>query len=221
MDAALDEASGRLPRRARCPVGAGRGAGRRDLGARAANPGKCARDDRPTAHAEMLAIRAACPGAGGPRAGWTRLRSVGKVTLEPARPPARGRSRRPRTPSVAVLYIIRRGPIPKSGAGVAQGPRVFDPSAGALDPEVYGGYRPRPRRRRFSRRFFAARRLRRTLRRVSAFGLRHDRGGTACRGCSPTNDPRLSRMGCPSRRGGLCPRRVPRLPPGVLFAKMK
>jgi cytidine deaminase len=82
----------------------------------------------PTAHAEMLAIRAACAALGSERLTGCDL----WVTLEPC-PACAG--------AIAAARIARLyygAPDPKSG-GVAQGPRVFEHPQAHHRPEVYGG----------------------------------------------------------------------------------
>jgi cytidine deaminase len=82
----------------------------------------------PTAHAEMLAIRAACAALGSERLMGCDL----WVTLEPC-PACAG--------SIAAARLSRLyygASDPKSG-GVAQGPRVFDHPQAHWTPEVYGG----------------------------------------------------------------------------------
>ena len=82
----------------------------------------------PTAHAEMLAIRAACAALGSERLTGCDL----YVTLEPC-PSCAGAISAAR---IARLYYGAADP--KSG-GVAQGPRVFDHAQAHHKPEVYGG----------------------------------------------------------------------------------
>ena len=82
----------------------------------------------PTAHAEMLAIRAACAALGSERLTGCDL----YVTLEPC-PACAGAISAAR---IARLYYGAADP--KSG-GVAQGPRVFDHPQAHHKPEVYGG----------------------------------------------------------------------------------
>lgn len=82
----------------------------------------------PTAHAEMLAIRAACAALGSERLTGCDL----YVTLEPC-PACAGVIAAAR---LARLYYGASDP--KSG-GVAQGPRVFDHSQAHHRPEIYGG----------------------------------------------------------------------------------
>lgn len=82
----------------------------------------------PTAHAEMLAIRAACAALGSGRLTGCDL----WVTLEPC-PACAGAIAAAR---LSRLYYAASDP--KSG-GVAQGPRVFDHPQAHWAPEVYGG----------------------------------------------------------------------------------
>jgi len=82
----------------------------------------------PTAHAEMLAIRAACVVLGSERLTGCDL----WVTLEPC-PACAGAIAAAR---IARLYYGASDP--KSG-GVAQGPRVFDHPQAHHTPEIYGG----------------------------------------------------------------------------------
>ncbi|MCU4652587.1 nucleoside deaminase [Roseibacterium sp. SDUM158016] len=82
----------------------------------------------PTAHAEMLAIRAACAALGTERLTGCDL----WVTLEPC-PACAG--------AIAAARLSRLyygAGDPKSG-GVAHGPRVFDHPQAHWSPEVYGG----------------------------------------------------------------------------------
>ncbi len=82
----------------------------------------------PTAHAEMLAIRAACTALGQERLNGCDL----WVTLEPC-PACAG--------AIAAARLDRLyygASDPKSG-GVAQGPRVFDHPQAHSKPEIYGG----------------------------------------------------------------------------------
>jgi cytidine deaminase len=82
----------------------------------------------PTAHAEMLAIRAACKALGRERLTGCDL----WVTLEPC-PACAG--------AIAAARLSRLyygAADPKSG-GVAQGPRVFDHPQAHWTPEIYGG----------------------------------------------------------------------------------
>ncbi|MEM9319268.1 MAG: nucleoside deaminase [Pseudomonadota bacterium] len=82
----------------------------------------------PTAHAELLAIRAACRDLGSERLPGCDL----WVTLEPC-PACAGAIAAAR---IARLYYGASDP--KSG-GVAQGPRVFDHPQAHHKPEVYEG----------------------------------------------------------------------------------
>ncbi len=82
----------------------------------------------PTAHPEMLAIRAACATLGSERLTGCDL----YVTLEPC-PACAGVISAAR---IARLYYGASDP--KSG-GVAQGPRVFDHPQAHHKPEIYGG----------------------------------------------------------------------------------
>ncbi len=82
----------------------------------------------PTAHAEMLAIRAAAAALGSERLTGCDL----YVTLEPC-PACAGAIAAAR---IARLYYGAADP--KSG-GVAHGPRVFDHPQAHHTPEVYGG----------------------------------------------------------------------------------
>jgi cytidine deaminase len=82
----------------------------------------------PTAHAEMLAIRAACAALGSERLTGCDL----WVTLEPC-PACAG--------AIAAARLSRLyygAADPKSG-GVAHGPRIFDHPQAHWTPEVYGG----------------------------------------------------------------------------------
>jgi cytidine deaminase len=126
MDAALDEARAAAAR-GEVPVGAvvvrdGR------IIARAGNRMRERTD--PTAHAEMLAIRAACAALGTERLGDCEL----WVTLEPC-PACAGAIAAAR---IARLYYA--APDPKSG-GIAQGPRVFEHPQAHHRPEIYAGLR--------------------------------------------------------------------------------
>ncbi len=82
----------------------------------------------PTAHAEMLAIRAAAAAAGAPRLPGCDL----YVTLEPC----------PMCAAAISLARIRRlyfGAADPKGGGVEHGPRIFDHDTCHHRPEVYGG----------------------------------------------------------------------------------
>jgi len=103
------------------------------------------RDD-PTAHAEMLAIRAACAALGAERLAGLDL----YVTLEPC----------PMCAGAIAAARLRRlyygAADPKSG-GVAQGPRVFSHPTCHHVPEIYDGIRG-AEAAALLRAFFAARR---------------------------------------------------------------
>lgn len=126
MDAALAEARAAFAR-AETPVGAvivERGADR--VIASAGNRTRELHD--PTAHAEMLAIRAACSAVGSERLAGFDL----YVTLEPCAMCAA---------AIAAARISRLcygAPDPKSG-GVEHGARVFAHPQAHHKPEVYGG----------------------------------------------------------------------------------
>jgi len=124
MDLALDEARGAAAA-AEVPVGC---VIVRDgsVVARAGN--RTLRDRDPTAHAEMLAIRAAAAKLGAPRLVECDL----YVTLEPC----------PMCAQAISFARIRRlywgAPDPKSG-GVEHGPRIFDQPTCHHRPELYPG----------------------------------------------------------------------------------
>jgi len=125
MDAALEEA--RVAAAAgEVPVGAVVVGPDGTVLARTRNRMRELRD--PTAHAEMLAIRAACAALGSERLTGCDL----YVTLEPC-PACAGAISAAR---IARLYYGAADP--KSG-GVAQGPRVFDHPQAHHRPEVYCG----------------------------------------------------------------------------------
>ncbi len=124
MDMALEEA-GAAGRRGEVPVGA---VIVRD-GAVLAQAGNRTREwHDPTAHAEMLALRAACAATGSERLGGADL----YVTLEPCAMCAGAIA----AARVARLYY--GAPDPKSG-GIEQGARVFAHPQCHHVPEVYGG----------------------------------------------------------------------------------
>lgn len=100
----------------------------------------------PTAHAEMLAIRAACAALGSERLTGCDL----WVTLEPC-PACAGAIAAAR---IARLYYAAADP--KSG-GVAQGPRVFDHPQAHHWPEIYAGI-DEEKAAQLLRSFFASRR---------------------------------------------------------------
>ena len=100
----------------------------------------------PTAHAEMLAIRAAAARLGAPRLVDCDL----YVTLEPC----------PMCAQAISFARIRRlywgAPDPKGG-GIEHGPRIFDQPTCHHRPEIYGGIAERTAGE-LLRRFFQARR---------------------------------------------------------------
>jgi cytidine deaminase len=124
MALALDEARAAAAR-GEVPVGAVIVRGGQVV-ARAGNRMRELRD--PTAHAEMLVIRAACAALGTDRLTGCDL----WVTLEPC-PACAGAISAAR---ISRLYYGAADP--KSG-GVAQGPRVFDHPQAHHRPEIYGG----------------------------------------------------------------------------------
>ncbi len=142
MEAALEEARA-AAERGEVPVGAvvvRQG----EIIARAGNRMREALD--PTAHAEMLVIRAACAALGTDRLTECDL----WVTLEPC-PACAG--------AIAAARLKRlyyAAPDPKSG-GIAQGPRIFDHPQAHHKPEIYAGLLE-ARSADLLRRFFAARR---------------------------------------------------------------
>lgn len=125
MEAALAEARA-AGARGEVPVGAVLVAPDGRIVARAGNRTRELND--PTAHAEVLAIRAACAAAGSERLEGHDL----YVTLEPC----------PMCAAALSFARIRRlyygAADPKSG-GVAQGARVFDRDQCHHRPEVYDG----------------------------------------------------------------------------------
>ncbi len=82
----------------------------------------------PTAHAEVLAIRAACAAAGSPRLPGLDL----YVTLEPCPLCAAAIS-------FARLRRVYYGAYDPKGGGVEHGPRIFDQPTCHHRPEIYGG----------------------------------------------------------------------------------
>ncbi|WP_194094104.1 nucleoside deaminase [Marivivens aquimaris] len=143
MSEALEEA--RLAgERGEVPVGAVVVSPDGEVVARAGNRTRELSD--PTAHAETLAIRAACAAAGSERLTGYDL----YVTLEPC------------PMCAAVISFARIGRLyygasdPKSG-GVAQGPRVYSHPQCHHAPEVYDGIAA-PEAERMLREFFASRR---------------------------------------------------------------
>lgn len=125
MDAALAEARAAATR-GEVPVGAVVVAPSGEVVARAGNRTRELSD--PTAHAEVLALRAACAAAGSDRLPGHDL----YVTLEPCPMCAAAIS----FARVARLYYGAADP--KSG-GVAQGPRIFSHPQCHHVPEVYDG----------------------------------------------------------------------------------
>jgi tRNA(Arg) A34 adenosine deaminase TadA len=99
-----------------------------------------------SAHAEMLALRAAAAGRGATRLADCEL----VVTLEPC----------PMCAQAASLFRVRRvtfGAYDPKGGGVEHGARVFDASSCLHQPEVVGGVQERDATA-LLRAFFAARR---------------------------------------------------------------
>ncbi|EBA06421.1 nucleoside deaminase [Sagittula stellata] len=125
MDAALAEARAAATR-GEVPVGAVVVAPSGAVVARAGNRTRELSD--PTAHAEMLALRAACAAAGSDRLPGHDL----YVTLEPCPMCAAAIS------FARVARVYYGAADPKSG-GVAQGPRVFSHPQCHHVPEVYDG----------------------------------------------------------------------------------
>jgi tRNA(adenine34) deaminase len=124
MDLALEEARAAADR-GEVPVGA---VIARD-GAVIARAGNRMREmTDPTAHAEMLAIRAACAALGSERLTGCEL----WVTLEPC-PACAGAI------AAARLSRLYYGAADAKSGGVAQGPRIFDHPQAHWSPEVYGG----------------------------------------------------------------------------------
>jgi tRNA(Arg) A34 adenosine deaminase TadA len=124
MSQALDEASAAAAR-GEVPVGA---VVVRDGEVLAASGNRTEEHSDPTAHAEMLALRAAAQALGNPRLGGCDL----YVTLEPC----------PMCAQAISLFRVRRlyfgAPDPKGG-GVENGPRIFSQPTCHHSPEVYGG----------------------------------------------------------------------------------
>jgi tRNA(Arg) A34 adenosine deaminase TadA len=100
----------------------------------------------PTAHAEMLVIRAAARASGRPRLPECDL----YVTLEPCPMCAHAIS-------LARLRRLYYGAGDPKGGGVEHGPRIFASASCHHRPEVYGGLGER-RAAELLRRFFGARR---------------------------------------------------------------
>lgn len=126
MDQALDQARAAADR-GEVPVGA---VVVRD-GVVLATAGNQTRElNDPTAHAEILAIRAACAALGAERLTGADL----YVTLEPCPMCAAAIA------NARIARVYYGAADPKSG-GVAQGPRVFDHPQCHHVPEVYDGLR--------------------------------------------------------------------------------
>jgi tRNA(adenine34) deaminase len=100
----------------------------------------------PTAHAELLALRAAAAKLGNPRLGACDL----YVTLEPC----------PMCAQAISFFRIRRlffGAYDPKGGGVEHGPRIFTQPTCHHRPEIYGGI-AEEEAAALLQRFFAARR---------------------------------------------------------------
>ncbi|MDJ0825098.1 MAG: nucleoside deaminase [Rhodobacter sp.] len=143
MDRALEEARAAAAR-GEVPVGAVVVAP--DGGVVAAAGNRTREFNDPTAHAELLALRAACAAAGSERLPGHSL----YVTLEPCPMCAAAIS----LARIARLYYGAADP--KSG-GVAHGPRIFDHPQSHHRPEVYDGIGAEAAARLLQE-FFAARR---------------------------------------------------------------
>lgn len=143
MDAALKEARAAAAR-GEVPVGAVVVGADGTVLARAGNRVLELRD--PTAHAELLAIRAACAARGSERLPGAAL----YVTLEPCPMCAALISQ------ARIARLIYGAADPKSG-GVAQGPRIFSHPQAHHRPEVIDGVRA-AEAAALLRDFFAARR---------------------------------------------------------------
>jgi tRNA(adenine34) deaminase len=100
----------------------------------------------PTAHAEILAIRAAAEALGSPRIGGCDL----YVTLEPC-PMCAGAI------AFARLRRVYYGAYDPKGGGIDHGPRLFEQATCHHRPEVYGGI-GEARAGDLLRRFFEAKR---------------------------------------------------------------
>ena len=125
MEAALDAARAAAAR-GEVPVGAVVVAPSGRIIARAGNRTRELND--PTAHAEILAIRAACAAAGSERLGGHAL----YVTLEPCAMCAAAIA------AARIARLVYGAADPKSG-GVAQGARVFAHPQCHHVPEIYDG----------------------------------------------------------------------------------
>lgn len=127
MEIALEEAR-QAAARGEVPVGAVVVGGDGAVLARAGNRSEELSD--PTAHAEMLALRAAAAARSEPRLPDCEL----VVTLEPC----------PLCAAAISLFRIRRlsfGAYDPKGGGVEHGPRLFDAPGCLWRPEVVGGVR--------------------------------------------------------------------------------
>jgi tRNA(Arg) A34 adenosine deaminase TadA len=125
MALALEEARA-AGARGEVPVGAAIVAGDGTVLARAGNEVEARRD--PSAHAELLALRAAAQRRGEPRLPDCDL----YVTLEPCAMCA----------AAIALFRVRRlyfGAADPKGGGVDHGPCIFDQPTTNHRPEVYGG----------------------------------------------------------------------------------
>lgn len=143
MQTALEEAQA-AGARGEVPVGAVIVAPGGGVVARAGNRTRELKD--PTAHAEILAIRAACAALGAERLGGHSL----YVTLEPCAMCAAAIS------AARIERLYYAASDPKSG-GVAQGARVFRHAQCHHAPQVYDGMAAREAET-LLREFFAARR---------------------------------------------------------------
>ncbi|WP_428489066.1 nucleoside deaminase [Rhodopila sp.] len=124
---ALDQARG-AAERGEVPIGAVVVGPNGDVVAQAANRTEVDRD--PTAHAEILALRAAAVRLGNPRLPDCEL----FVTLEPC----------PMCAHAISLFRIRRlvfGAYDPKGGGVEHGVRVFDAASCHHHPDIIGGIR--------------------------------------------------------------------------------
>ena len=130
MELALQEAESAAAR-GEVPVGAVIVAPDRSVLARAGN--RTIELSDPTAHAEILTIRAACSATGAQRLEGCDL----YVTLEPC----------PMCAGAISFARIRRlyfGAEDRKGGGVEHGPRVFSHDTCHHAPDVYGGMSERP-----------------------------------------------------------------------------
>jgi len=129
MDRAFAEATAAATR-GEVPIGAAVVDAGGTLIAAAGNRVEAERD--PTAHAELLALRAAAQVLGAARLTDCDL----YVTLEPC----------PLCAAAIALYRVRRlyfGAYDPKGGGVEHGPRIFDQPTCNHRPEIYGGIRER------------------------------------------------------------------------------